>query len=44
MTKTFIKVGSNIFTKPSLPLTMIGDLAADGSSVWNFEFGALGFV
>jgi hypothetical protein len=45
MTKTFTTVVSHRFANPGLPVMMpLGTTVVEGSFVWNFEFGSLGFV
>jgi hypothetical protein len=44
MTKTFTTVDSQNFANPGLPVMMPLGTLVNGSFVWNFEFGSLGFV
>jgi hypothetical protein len=44
MTKTNASVESNRFANPSLQLMMLLDINVEGSFVWDFEFGSLGFI
>jgi hypothetical protein len=44
MTKTLTTVVSHRFANPVLPVMIHLGTTVDGSIVWNFEFGSLGFV
>jgi hypothetical protein len=44
MTKTFSKIAVRPDVKSSKPMMMLLGAMADGSFVWIFEFGSLGFV
>jgi len=44
MTKTLTAVDSYCIANPSLPEAVPFATTVDGSFVWNFEFGSLGFV
>jgi len=44
MTKTLTVVDSYRIANPSLPEAMPFGTTVEGSFVWNFEFGLLGFV
>ena len=44
MTKTLTAVDSYRIANPGLPETVLLSKTVDGSFVWNFEFGLLGFV
>jgi hypothetical protein len=44
MTKTFLAFVPNRFAKLSLPVTMPLCENLDRYSVWNFDFGSLGFA
>jgi hypothetical protein len=44
MTKTFAAIVQHRFANLGLPVMMPVGSTVDGSFVWNFEFGLLGFV
>ncbi len=44
MTKTFTTVISHRLANPGLPVMMPWGFTVNGSFVWNFEFGSLGFA
>jgi hypothetical protein len=44
MTKTITTVDSHNFANPGLPVMIPLSALVNGSYVWNFEFGLLGFV
>jgi hypothetical protein len=44
MTKTFTTFDSHRFANPDLLVMIPLGTIVDGSFVWNFEFGLLGFV
>jgi len=44
MTKTFTAVVLHRFTNSGLPVMMPLRTTAEGSFVWDFEFGSLGFI
>jgi len=44
MIKTFAKIAARHDVKYGEPGIMLADATADGSFVWIFEFGLLGFV
>jgi hypothetical protein len=44
MSKTFPAIALHPFANPDQPVMMPLGLTTNGTLVWNFEFGSLGFV
>jgi hypothetical protein len=44
MAKTVFPVAMHCSTNPDLPVMMLFSATVIGPFVWNFEFGALGFI
>jgi hypothetical protein len=44
MTKIFTAVVLHRFTNSGLPVMMPWRTTSEGSFIWNFEFGSLGFI